>query len=79
MVARLNDSNGKKCGVIHECQNAAVQQQRERWNLEAARALQTKEAAKVYAMKSLLPEAEMDRARTLRMKMTKENRMRARV
>lgn len=78
-VSRLNDANGKKCGVISECQTAAVTQQRTRWNEEAARALRTKESARVLSNKSLLPEAEMDHARTLRIKMTKENRMRARV
>lgn len=78
-VSRLNDANGKKCGVIPECQNEAVKQQRTRWNEEAARALRTKESARTISNKSLLPEDEMDRARTLRMKMTKENRMRARV
>jgi len=41
----LNDRNGKKCGIIAECQNAAVNQQTTRWNQEAARALKTKNSA----------------------------------
>jgi len=39
----------------------------------------TKESARVIAKQSLMPEAEVDHARVLRLKMTKENRMRARV
>ena len=78
-VIHLNDVNGKKCGVISSCVQAAVTQQRGRWNAEAARALKTKEAARVHAKLSLMPEDEVARARVLRLKMTKENRMRARV
>jgi hypothetical protein len=78
-VAVLNDTNGKRCGIISECRDTAVQQQRDRWNQEAARALQTKDAARVYAKKSMMPDNEISRARVLRMKMTKENKIRARV
>jgi hypothetical protein len=75
----LNDTNGKRCGIIRECRDTAVQQQRDRWNQEAARALQTKDAARVYAKKSMMPDNEISRARVLRLKMTKENKIRARV
>ena len=78
-MSTLNDQNGKKCGIIKECLDAGVIQQRTRWNQEAARALQTKEAARTYAKKSMMPDDEINRARVLRLKMTKENRMRARV
>lgn len=54
-------------------------QQRSRWTQENHRALQTKDAARVIAKKSLMPEDELSRARRLRLKMTKENKMRARV
>ena len=54
-------------------------QQTDRWNKEAARALSTKDSALVFAKKSLMPEDEIARARTLRIKMTNENRARARV
>jgi len=79
MMKKVNDMNGKKCGISDGCKNAAVFQQRERWNQEAARALSTKESARTYAKKSMMPDSEVQRARTLRLKMTKENRMRARV
>lgn len=75
----LNDNNGKICGVTSECRTTAVLQQRERWNQEAARALQTKNAAETHAKKSMMPDDEIARARVLRLKMTKENRARARV
>jgi hypothetical protein len=78
-IHNLIDANGKKCGVIQECRDTAVLQQRTRWSEEAARALQTKEAARIYAKKSMMPENEIRRARTLRKKMTTENRRRARV
>jgi hypothetical protein len=78
-IANLNDTNGKRCGVIQECRDTAVQQQRDRWNQEAARALQTKDAARIYAKKSMMPDNEISRARVLRLKMTKENKIRARV
>lgn len=77
--SKLVDTNGKKCGVIRECQDNAVLQQRSRWNEEAARANKTKESARTYAKLSLMPEDEIARARVLRLKMTKENRMRARI
>jgi hypothetical protein len=77
--AVINDVNGKRCGIIQECRDSAVQQQRNRWNQEAARALQTKDAARVYAKKSMMPDNEISRARVLRLKMTKENKIRARV
>lgn len=78
-IHKLVDTNGKKCGVIRECQDTAVSQQRFRWNEEAARANKTKESARTYAKLSLMPEDEIARARVLRLKMTKENRMRARI
>jgi len=40
--------------------------------------LKVKENAKEYARKSMLPDDEIHRAKTLRNKMTKENRLRAR-
>jgi len=51
-VAVLNDSNGKRCGIINECLLAAVTQQRTRWTQENHRALQTKDAARILAKKS---------------------------
>jgi len=42
-MAYLNDNNGKKCGIIRECLDEAVVQQRQRWTEENSRALQTKE------------------------------------
>ena len=78
-VPRLDDNNGKKCGVTQECQDAAVVQQTDRWSQEKGRAIQTKESAREIAKKSLMPEDEIARSRILRSKMTKENRARARV
>jgi len=49
------------------------------WNNETSRALQTRDQARIYAKKSLLPDDELTRARQLRNKMTGENRARARV
>jgi len=78
-IVKLNTMNGMKCGIIRECLDDSVNQQRDRWNQEAARALKTKDDAETYAKKSLMPDSEINRARTLRLKMTKENRQRARV
>ena len=58
---------------------AAVSEQQLNWNEEAARADKTRVSARNYAKKSMMPEDEISRARILRNKMTKENRMRARV
>jgi len=79
LISTINDVNGKKCGITTDCKTDAVTQQRGRWNEEAARALKTKESARTYAKLSMMPDDEIHRARTLRLKMTKENRMRARV
>ena len=70
--------DGKECGVVSECLNAAVQQQRDRWEDEKARARQVKDQARVYAKKSMMPDSELHRARTLRNKHSAENRARAR-
>ena len=75
----INDKNGKKCGVVLECQQLASQEQGANWNTERARAVQTKDSARLYAKKSMMPEGEMSRARILRVKATKQNRMRARL
>jgi len=64
---KLNDKNGKKCGVTDSCKTLAVEQQRSHWNLEAARANKVKEAARVIAKKSMMPDSEIHRARTLRL------------
>lgn len=74
----INDANGKKCGVISECQSSAIGQQRIKWNQEVARADQQRENAKSYAKKSMMPDDEINRARILRVKMTKQNKSRAR-
>ena len=70
--------DGKECGVVVECLNAAVAQQKDRWSEEKARARQVKEQARVYAKKSMMPDSEIRRARTLRNKWSMENRARAR-
>jgi len=77
--AKINDANGKKCGIVPDCQTVAVTQQQTYWNDEVARAYKTKDSAKDYAKRSMMPEDEISRARTIRVKMSKENRMRARV
>ena len=74
----LNSDNGKECGVTLTCLNLSVNQQRARWQEEKARAQQVKDQARVYAKKSLLPDSEVHRARTLRNKHSAENRARAR-
>ena len=74
----INQDNGKECGVVVECLNAGVNQQRSMWQDEKARAQQVKDQARVYAKKSLLPDSEVHRARTLRNKHSAENRARAR-
>jgi len=78
-VLHINDNNGKKCGVIARCQQAAVTQNTGYWNNERARAGQTRDAARILAKKSMMPEGEIARARLLRMKMSKENKARAKV
>lgn len=70
--------DGKSCGVVIECLNAAVNQQRTNWANEKSRASQVKDQARVYAKKSMMPDSEVHRARTLRNKHTAENRARAR-
>jgi len=55
-----------------------VQQQRQRWNQEVARALKTKNAARTLAKKSMMPDDEIKRARRQRNAMTKQNRDRTR-
>lgn len=77
-VASLEDRNGKNCGIIQACQLAAVQQQRQRWNREVARALKTKNAARTLAKKSMMPDDEIKRARRQRNAATKQNRDRTR-
>lgn len=74
----INQDNGKECGVVLACLNAGVNQQRIMWQNEKSRANQVKEQARVYAKKSLLPDTEVHRARTIRNKHTGENRARAR-
>lgn len=78
-AACANDANGRQCGIISECQAAAVAQQQDHWNNETARALQTRDQARIYAKKSMLPDDELTRARQLRNKMSGENRAPARV
>ena len=46
---KLDNRNGKQCGVDDLCQAAAVSQQQGMWNDEAARALQTRDQARIYA------------------------------
>ena len=58
---------------------SAVTEQQTNWNEEVARANKTRKNAREYAKRSMLPDDEISRARILRNKMTKENRMRARV
>lgn len=74
----INQDNGKECGVVIGCLNTSVNQQRTMWQDEQARASQVKDQARVYAKKSLLPDTEVHRARTIRNKHTGENRNRAR-
>lgn len=74
----LNTENGKECGVNSECLNLSVNQQRTNWQNEKSRAQQVKDQARVYAKKSLLPDSEVHRSRTLRNKHSAENRARAR-
>lgn len=71
-------NDGKECGVVIGCLNEAVNQQRGMWQNEKARAQQVKDQARVYAKKSMMPDSEVHRARTLRNKHTAENRARAR-
>lgn len=67
-----------KCGVVPQCQEAAVGIQRLLWNRGTARANKERKAAIEYSRRQLVPDSEAQRARMARLQQTKSNRTRVR-
>jgi len=71
------EGNGKKCGIVADCKNAAVVSWTSLWNEEVSTADKARLSAKKYAKRSMMSDDKIRRAKTMRIAATKDNRRRA--
>ena len=62
----ISDNNGKKCGIVIACKTKAVTSWTTLWNQEVAVAERARDNAKKYAKRSMLTDATIKRAKTMR-------------
>lgn len=75
----MSDQNRRFCGVITECQNEAVLQQKNQWAQEMARLKKERKQSMVLNKKQLVKESELNNVRHVRKERTQSNRARAKL
>ena len=60
---KLDDRNGKACGVVPECLDAAIQQQHDLWDYDRERAAMDKDQAREDAKQTFVSDKDVNKAR----------------